>query len=241
MINLERSKSRLESIKSELERFNLKFERVPAVDGNLLDESNLSDFYNNSLNKRVYRRPLSRGEIGCYMSHIKCWKKIATENVSSALILEDDASLSDFVVDVLDQITNMEEKWDIIKLCVPPKKKAFFPKRTLSNGFILCRYKKIPSRTTGYLVTMQGAKKLLDARTFFGRPVDDDMQFYWEFDGKVLGVEPSVISCSEESNSSEIDFLGAKRGRKTLISQIKAPLLRLEYELKLRYHNSKYI
>ena len=237
VINLDSSKDRLEHISSETDRLKLEFTRISAVNGSLLDAASLSKHYNYSLNRKIYRRPLSLGEIGCYMSHIKCWEKIIRDDLSMALILEDDAELDDHLEVVLTEIENLSESWDIIKLCDPPKKKKHFVLDRLSEHFYLFRYRKIPSRATGYLVSQEGALKLVEARSFFGRPVDDDMQFYWEFNGRVLGVEPSVIWCSPASITSDIDGISNRRNTKTIISQLNAPLLRFIYELKLNYYN----
>jgi hypothetical protein len=42
------------------------------------------------------------------------------------------------------------------------------------------------------------------ARESFGRPIDDDMQFYWEYSGNVYGVKPQPIFCAESSQQSTI-------------------------------------
>jgi glycosyl transferase family 25 len=237
VINLDGSKDRLENITSELNKISLGFTRVPAVNGSLLDASELNRHYCAALNRKMYRRPLSRGEIGCYLSHRRCWQHIIDKKLPVALILEDDAALDCELPNVLSLIEQISIKWDLIKLCEPPKPKKILSSAPLNDHFDLCQYKKIPSRATGYLVSNEGATKLLQARNVFARPVDDDIQFYWEYSGVVFGVEPSPVCNSHFGDDSNIDSNEPRRSKKTLRSQFKSPILRLDYELKLLQHN----
>ena len=88
IINLDRSKERWENMKDqELRLNNIKLERVSGVDGFLLDKE--------ELNKREMITPFclnfcSMGMIGCWLSHLKVWKKVVDENLPYAIVLEDD-------------------------------------------------------------------------------------------------------------------------------------------------------
>ena len=222
-----------------LTEMNLSYERMPAVNGSQLSTEELHSCYQPALNKKLYRRPLSAGEIGCYMSHRNCWVKIQEQQLDLALILEDDAEMSDQLSALLDSIEKIQQPWDIIKLCDPPKKKVIFSSAQLNIDFNLCLYKKVPSRATGYVVSLNGAKKLLEARKHFARPVDDDMQFYWEYSGNIFGVEPSPIWNAASSLQSDIDNSGSRKSGKTFGSLFKGPFLKLKYEFQRIKHNRK--
>lgn len=237
VINLDNSKLRMAEMDHRLNEMNLAYERMPAVNGSQLSTEELHSFYQPALNKKLYRRPLSAGEIGCYMSHRNCWVKIQEQQLDLALILEDDAEMSDQLSALLGNIEKIQQPWDIIKLCDPPKKKAVFNSVQLHIDFKLCLYKKVPSRATGYVVSLSGAKKLLQARETFARPVDDDMQFYWEYSGNIFGVEPSPIWNAQSSLQSDIDNSGSRKSGKTFSSLFKGPFLKLKYELKRIKHN----
>ena len=97
VINLNRSKERLQKIRARLNELNIGFERIEAFDG-----SNLSDDEYNSLTYpynhpcRVrFTRELTKGEVGCFISHRKCWQKLVNSNEDYAVILEDDLHISD--------------------------------------------------------------------------------------------------------------------------------------------------
>lgn len=239
VINLDSSRDRLQNIKEELKKVQLSFQRISAVKGSALTPSERNTHYSSILNKKIYRRPLSNGEIGCYLSHRSCWQQIVDKKLPMALVLEDDAELDKCLPHVLSTIEEISLHWDIIKLCDPPRFKRRTSAIKLDKTINLCQYKKIPSRATGYAISYMGASKLLSTRNLFGRPVDEDMQFYWEFDGEVFGIEPSPISNSPLSENSNIDGNSSRKNAQNITSKFKGPLLRLKYELKLMHHNRR--
>lgn len=239
VINLDKSVERLGEMTERLNHLGLPYTRISAVYGASLSETELNRHYDNSLNKRIYRRPLSVGEIGCYLSHRKIWQIMADKGLEMALVLEDDAELAPELPAALETVKKLSRPWDLIKLYEPQDKKPVARSISLDAQHSLCQYKKIPSRTTGYLVSLSGATKLLKARKHFGRPVDDDMQFYWEYSGVVYGIRPHPIFCAESGEQSTIGTAGQTRSRKTIGGILRGPLLRLGYEILRRYHNAR--
>lgn len=43
-----------------------------------------------------HKRPMTLGEVGCFLSHYNIWKKIVDENLKDALVLEDDIRFDSF-------------------------------------------------------------------------------------------------------------------------------------------------
>lgn len=85
VINLDRAPERLTHMRSEFERVGADFTRLAATDGRLLDAAD-------SLNA-LEGRPLSKGEIACFMSHRRCWQQLVDSGESHAIVLEDDVFL----------------------------------------------------------------------------------------------------------------------------------------------------
>jgi len=83
VINLAKRSDRLGMISLELERAGLVFETQVAVDGE-------RDDYKSNF--------LSKGEIGCWKSHVNSMRKMIEEGYQYSFILEDDATLG-FEVD----------------------------------------------------------------------------------------------------------------------------------------------
>lgn len=74
------------------------FERIPAVDKKLLELFGTDSlFFNTDKVKQKIGRPITLGEIGCTLSHILCWEKIASnpnlQPQDFAVIAEDDICL----------------------------------------------------------------------------------------------------------------------------------------------------
>lgn len=59
---------------------------------------------------------LSPAEIGCAHSHLRIYEIMAKQNISEALVLEDDALLLSACKDVLPLIMYYRNKWDIVQL-----------------------------------------------------------------------------------------------------------------------------
>ena len=123
VINLNESTERLERLKSEFERIGLDFERIPAVDGRKLSENQILKHYSPELNREKYFKPLSKPEIGVYLSHLTACEKIISENLDFGITLEDDIVLKDGFQMIPQVLCSLNEKWNYIKLIAPGKKK----------------------------------------------------------------------------------------------------------------------
>lgn len=96
VINLQSSINRRESVSRELLNLpSLQAEFFPATDGRLMSEQEIEECFSQKEAYRHYGRQLMRGEIGCTLSHLRCFQEIARRGIPSALILEDDVILSD--------------------------------------------------------------------------------------------------------------------------------------------------
>ena len=71
----------------------LDIEFVDAIDGRILRDNELNRLFDCKVSYKKYGRKLNKGEIGCSLSHIKCFEKLAESDDNYALILEDDISI----------------------------------------------------------------------------------------------------------------------------------------------------
>ena len=112
-INLDRSEDRRAWVESTAHRLRIEIIRVPAVDGQLITDGELSD-----MPDFVYRhvkRPLTRGEIGCLQSHVKVWQQVAAADDDWAFVIEDDAHLANGTPDFLATTEWIPADADIVK------------------------------------------------------------------------------------------------------------------------------
>lgn len=112
VINLKSRPDRKTKAEKELAKYKINGTFVHAVNGSKLDIQQLMDeglYAENDTDK-----PLKKGEIGCYFSHLKCWYHILNSGRPYGMVLEDDVIFcNDFrnkFNDVMDQIVHY--KWD---------------------------------------------------------------------------------------------------------------------------------
>jgi GR25 family glycosyltransferase involved in LPS biosynthesis len=102
--------------------------RVDAVDGKTIDISQYvaSEAYKDLLTSerngyRMRHYELTRGAVGCYLSHIKAYEMAASKNTDYVMIFEDDVRLltNDIAKELNEQLKTIPSDWDVLLLgCV---------------------------------------------------------------------------------------------------------------------------
>lgn len=114
LINLDRGHERLARMQEKCAAVGLGFERVAAVDGAALV------FPNPAFSARAYRylhgRKVIPAEVGCYLSHVECARRLLASDAEHALILEDDVAFpADFGAILADALDTCGD-WDVLRL-----------------------------------------------------------------------------------------------------------------------------
>jgi glycosyl transferase family 25 len=238
VINLDKSPQRMSRISARLSELDMPFERISAVYGATLSTAELKASYSQSLNAKNYRRPLNNAEIGCYMSHLKAWQTIVDRELPCALVVEDDLVIDKELKEFVDKLSASTDDWDMVKFYCRKSNPKITSQIPIGRNHNLCRFNKIPIGNLAQLITLDAAKKLLAARKKFGRPVDDDIQHWWETDLNVLGVFPSVVHVIKNAES-DIDAQGARKNKSQRFALWRGVKLRAGYELRLRTKKQK--
>jgi glycosyl transferase family 25 len=210
VINLDASLSRMGECQNQLSDYH--FERISAVDGSQLEHHELTQFYDVALNRQQYHSLLTLGEIGCYLSHRKVWQKIVDEQLDFALVLEDDFINNTDISMLMHDVAEIKQPWHCIKLAEFPIKRKVVLSESLGAAN-LGIYNKIPSKTCAQIISLVGAKQLLAMSDKFGRPVDMDIQHWWENDLRVFGLQPYPFEINQ-SVDSDIENKGARKESK---------------------------
>ncbi len=92
VINLKRSPERRLLMEKQLGALGLSYEIVEAVDGKALGEADI-DRYCDKQALALHPQWLSRGAIGCALSHLKAYRAILDGGLPYGLVLEDDTVL----------------------------------------------------------------------------------------------------------------------------------------------------
>lgn len=184
VINLDRSPDRWAHAKAQLDRVGVDAQRVQGVDGKLLTQDQL-DHYNVPSNypyKILCPRPLRAGEIGCFLSHQKCWEMLMRSEEKWALIMEDDIILSDRAPTYMNNEDWIPDDVDFVNLWI------FFDTWTS-----LCKKQKIILKTgdellwpispahigaPAYIISRRAAEFALSLSERFPYPVDNFL-FEW--------------------------------------------------------------
>lgn len=167
MINLKRRRDRYERMDMTLKELGLKWKHFEAVDGkNFTIEkvqemgiTAMSDFKDPYL-----ERPLTFGEIGCFMSHWYIWQEMVERNLEMVLVLEDDVRFEfDFIrqmQDVMKQAENIQSvvNWDLIYF---GRKHMSRDKEHFVKGADKIVWARYSYWTLGYVLKLSGAKKLI--------------------------------------------------------------------------------
>ena len=154
-INLKDSVERKEHIIKECAKYGIIPEICEAVDGRLLTEQELL------MNAKDYKiNGLTRGEIGCSLSHLNIYKKIIEDNIDIALILEDDAIFKEDINKILEEINKFNKSTDKSFLYLLSKSYSYISNRSIKLGSITLYDIYRASLTHGYVINNKAAKSL---------------------------------------------------------------------------------
>lgn len=205
VISLAGAEKRREDCKRLFEQLGFAPVFVEAIDGAALDDADLAGYYDATKNHLVFKRPLSRPEIGCYLSHYALWMEISRRPEPGAFIFEDDVAPLDpeIFISALSRITELRLGADIIKLhqTKPLRGRSIAP---ISDDHEIINCRVAPPFTTGYAITRSAAATLAQSVLPFARPVDMDLKHWWEFGIRTLAVRPGLV-VSSGAYDSRID------------------------------------
>lgn len=163
MINLLRRPERRRRMIKCFDELGLDVTILNAVDGRSLNESTLEKInFMPGFVDPYHKRPMTLGEIGCFLSHYNIWKIIVENKYERTLILEDDIRFEPFFrLKVLNLMYEIENKpdWDLIYFGRKRLQESDEPWVEGSNFLVKAGYSYW---TLGYALSYQGALKLLD-------------------------------------------------------------------------------
>ncbi len=161
---------------------NLNITVVPAVLGSALPRTLMRLLFDDTAWE------VRRGAVGCFLSHMNIWEQIVSSKKGYGIVIEDDIAIS-----CLEALETIEYPDDLDLLYLnnrmsPPGRGNSYRVISIQDilQFVETRHKK-GSGTDGYLVTEQGARKLIKQISVDG--------YYGHIDGRLLrySVPQSVL------------------------------------------------
>ncbi|OUT55329.1 MAG: hypothetical protein CBB71_20400 [Rhodopirellula sp. TMED11] len=161
VINLDRSPERLEYFGQQAESAGLQFERIAAYDGKLLSQEEID-----AIRSVPFQfQPIDLGNIGLLKSHQLAWQRLLDSNQPYAAVFEDDVILSPQITQALQSIDTQQPTFDLAKLETTLRKVAMSREPLqASSKHALHRLHSWHGGTAGYVVSAQGAEKLLSRK-----------------------------------------------------------------------------
>ncbi|MEW5290179.1 glycosyltransferase family 25 protein [Erwinia papayae] len=232
VINLKRHEKRKVSISSQCEKYGLNYKIINAIDGNDLPEEIL-----NSVTWEYYKCHLSKGEIGCALSHLHIYSSILASNLDYALILEDDAVLNEELIPNLTTISTIisNKKAEIFLLSQADAVNRYIRKKTSPGKF----YYRLSYGSGGhaYIINNIAARKIIECNLPVKFEADRWTDFRESIGLKVWCCEKSIINTSaslHEKSSLEAERNSNRDKRSAYRHRIKK--MQKFYQLK-RFRN----
>lgn len=174
VVNLDKSVGRWEKCQDEFAKQNVNAERFPATLGKAMTDEELAE--QTTFGARYFCTP---GMIGCFMSHLRIWQKVADQGIPAVVVLEDDVVLfPDFDSRLQTLQKELPADWDVCLLgavgCIATEKEALHMKlyALITGGgrpspgktrgiseHIYVPYR--PAGTHAYMVSLKGAQALV--------------------------------------------------------------------------------
>uniref|UniRef100_A0A8C9WA27 Collagen beta(1-O)galactosyltransferase 2b n=1 Tax=Scleropages formosus TaxID=113540 RepID=A0A8C9WA27_SCLFO len=179
LINLKRRLERRQRMLCTLATLGIEATVMDAVDGKALNSSQIQALgiemlpgYQDPYSGRV----LTRGEIGCFLSHHYIWTQVVEQGLQQVLVLEDDVRFEprfkSRLVTIMDNIEEAKLAWDLVYVG-RKRMQVKEPEQSVEgvHNLVVADYSYW---TLGYALSLQGARKLLQAK-IFGKmlPVDE--------------------------------------------------------------------
>jgi glycosyl transferase, family 25 len=204
ILHLERASSRAANVQSLRAHLPIESEVLAAIDGALLAPQEVDQAYARRRFRPTYPFPLTRTEVGVFLSHRLAWRRILDDALDFAFIFEDDAEIEPAAFAALLEFVTLERPaWDYVLLPAQPIRSGT---PVASRGdFTLLRPDAPPLRAIAQIVSPAAAKRLLDRTLPFDRPIDTLMQMTWITGQPVLVASPSPIrDVSRETGGSTV-------------------------------------
>lgn len=218
-INLQRSPDREERICARLTSAGFEFQKCVGIDGAELSEEQLS-LYDEKRAIKYMGRKLYRGEVGCYLSHLKAVKAFLKSDAEFGLIVEDDLVVPDgfkrFCLDVCDTARSTYRDWQLINL-YRGAGRPFSSLAELQLGDQVHRFgvaHSFPASAVALIWSKRGASEFIEKFSLIYAPVDQITKAWMSDRGLGLGFSKPVLSNDAEySVIKSVEGIPQRRSR----------------------------
>lgn len=148
---------------------------------------------------------LKRGQVGCYDSHVRCWKYMIDHQLPYALILEDDAlinctaGMKNKISQVLRDVENHDPHWQLLYLARSRKRQPI--KKRLTSHLAIPQY--VSWGCFGYAVSLAGARILLGRSQPIRQTLDRYVSYMGEHHLRTYTAWPSLFWVTDHKSDTK--------------------------------------
>ena len=190
IINLAQATDRREYLKEVLkDASSMEIKWIEGVDGRCLTDDEIKELFDGSKFSKTYLRSIRRGELGCVLSHQKCYKDLLDSEEEISIVFEDDIVLK----------SSAEEIIRTAKQIMPLDKPAvlllsgwywYSRKRPLDNERFIC--KVIDARLAhAYVINREAARIMYHQKPYF---LADDWGVMRRRGIEIYGLMPPLVN-----------------------------------------------
>lgn len=205
VINLANDRSRWEAVAHSAETHapNFEIHRVEAIDGRA-PEAAAREGADVAAFERLCGRLMLPGEYGCYRSHLRALEAFVAHGAPYGLILEDDIVFDEDSAARIEAIMAALSDFGVLKL-VNHRRSFLIRLADTECGDSIGRAIHGPQGSAAaYLVSRDGARRLLDALATMTLPWDVALERFWDHGVPVFTTETDILSFSSHRNLSNI-------------------------------------
>jgi glycosyl transferase family 25 len=194
IISLRRATDRRETVAAAFRQRRLPFEFVDAVDGRALTDAERAQY---SHWRALFHmgRGLSKGHFGASLAHLRVYERMVAEQVPVVAVFEDDVEPLPELRTVLEALDALPADWQVVTLhslfsWAGPEPVDDW---RIAGDHRVCRYRRTPFGAQGYLITLDGARRLLEVGYPVALPCDELLFRRWPASLVRYGIEPPVL------------------------------------------------
>jgi glycosyl transferase family 25 len=250
VINLKKDADKKEHMKELCKQNSLDCQFIDAVYGEDLTRTEFDRLTDTEASFKEIGRELTKGEMGCALSHIEIYNRMINQNIKEAIILEDDITIKRNFQEVINMINVFPKDWEIMLLGYNSEIKedekiltSYWSRKIINNKFASVRLINLAYGTYGYIINNKGAQKLLQSLTKIIMPIDH----YTGVDTYVnmYAINPRIVELDErfkEKSTIAQDRTNNKVDQKSSMAKIllqKVGLLHIAHNIKIVFDRFK--